>query len=78
MLRIALVDDDKESLALLKGYITDFCRENGECAHVECFNDGIDIVSDYTAEFDVIFLDTASIWTDSAQPLISVKRIKTH
>ena len=53
MLRIALVDDDKESLALLKGYITDFCRENGECAHVECFN-------------------------DSAQPLISVKRIKTH
>ncbi len=40
MLRIALVDDDKESLALLKGYITDFCRENGECAHVECFNDG--------------------------------------
>lgn len=59
MLRIALVDDDKESLALLKGYITDFCRENGECARVECFNDGIDIVSDYTAEFDVIFLDTA-------------------
>lgn len=57
MLRIAVVEDDKKSSGLLKGYIDRYCKENGEQARVNFFSDGIDIASDYNAEYDLIFLD---------------------
>ena len=57
MLKIAIVEDDKESVDLLKSYIEKYCKENGEQAKVDCYSDGIDIVSDYTSEYDVILLD---------------------
>lgn len=57
MLRIAVVEDDEECSDLLKEYIDRYCKENGEKARVISFSDGIDIASDYTAEYDIIFLD---------------------
>ncbi len=57
MLRIAVVEDDKSCSELLKGYIERYCKENAEEARVSFFGDGIDIASDYTAQYDIIFLD---------------------
>lgn len=57
MIKIAIVEDEKESAELLKGYIDRYCKENGEEAQVVSFSDGIDLVSDYTSDFDVILLD---------------------
>ena len=59
MLRIAVVDDEREYSDILKEFIDRYCRENGEEAHVVSFSDGIDIASDYTAQYDIIFLDIA-------------------
>lgn len=57
MLRIAVVEDDKACSDLLKEYIDRFCKQSGEQARVAAFGDGIDIASDYAAEYDIIFLD---------------------
>ena len=57
MLRIAVVEDDKACSDLIKEFIDRYCKENGEQARVISFSDGIDIASDYTAEYDIIFLD---------------------
>lgn len=57
MIKIAIVEDEKESAELLKGHIDRYCKENDEEAQVVCFSDGIDIVSEYTSGFDVILLD---------------------
>ncbi len=57
MLRIAVVEDEKHCSDLLKEYIERYCRENEEEARVSFFSDGIDIASDYTAQYDIIFLD---------------------
>lgn len=56
-MKIAVVEDDKDSAELIKGYIERFCKENKKPVRIVCFSDGIDIASDYTADFDVVFLD---------------------
>ncbi|MCH5158255.1 MAG: response regulator transcription factor [Clostridiales bacterium] len=58
-MKIAIVQDDKEKTDELKGYISRYCLEHGKRAHVVEFSDGIDIVSDYAADYDIIFLDIA-------------------
>lgn len=57
LINIAIVEDDENSAALIKGYVERFCKENKKPVRIVCFSDGIDIASEYTADFDVIFLD---------------------
>ena len=57
MLRIAIVEDDEEASGQLKDFIARYCKENGKQARITAYSDGIDIASDYTAEYDIIFLD---------------------
>ncbi|MCH5351059.1 MAG: response regulator transcription factor [Clostridiales bacterium] len=55
-MKIAIVDDDKEKSEELKGFIVRYCLEHGKKAHIVEFADGIDIVSDYAADYDIVFL----------------------
>lgn len=56
-MRVAVVEDDKECADQIIGFIDRYCKENNEHTSVVTFSDGIDIASDYTADFDVVFLD---------------------
>ena len=56
-MRVAVVEDEKEYSSQLKNYIEKYCKENNEKVHIVSFSDGIDIASDYTADYDIIFLD---------------------
>lgn len=67
MLRIAVVVEDNECSSALKLHIDRYCKEKGEEARVISFSDGIDIVSDYSAGYDVIFLDVAMKHMDGIQ-----------
>jgi DNA-binding LytR/AlgR family response regulator len=56
-IKIAVVDDEKESADALEEYIRRYGRENGESFDITWFRDGIDIASDYKPLFSIIFLD---------------------
>ena len=53
MLRIAVVEDDKTYAAQLKEYLVRYGTERNQKISVALFPDGEDIVTDYSAEFDV-------------------------
>lgn len=55
-MKIAIVHDDIECTNRLKDYIKRSVKENGGEANVVGFTDGIDIVSDYSADYDIIVL----------------------
>lgn len=55
-MKIAIVQDGGESVNRLKDLIKRFCGTSDREASAVCFSDGIDIVSDYSADYDVIFL----------------------
>lgn len=54
---IAIVEDDKTSQRQLQQYLERYQRENDCSFEVFVFDDGMGIVTDYEARYDVIFLD---------------------
>lgn len=57
MIRIAIVEDDKQVQAQLADYIRRYERQFGRMFELSLFDDGDEIVSDYRAVYDIILLD---------------------
>lgn len=57
MYRIAVVEDDKMYAAQLKEYLKRYETEKKQKLSVAMFSDGEDIVTDYSADFDIILMD---------------------
>lgn len=57
MLKIAIVENDAAQAERLEGYVKKFERESGQECLCVLFGDGIDFVSDYTEDFDAVFMD---------------------
>ncbi|MGT2753853.1 LytR/AlgR family response regulator transcription factor [Streptococcus ovis] len=56
-MKIAIVEDQKIEQERLTHYIQEYCQTAQLPVEVVCFNDGLDITSDYQPQFDVIYLD---------------------
>lgn len=57
LLRIAIVEDDPADRTLLHAHLERYQTAHGERFSVQDFFDGITFVSEYKANFDLIFLD---------------------
>lgn len=57
MIHIAIVEDEREYAQILYQYIKRYEKETCGGFHVAVFEDGLDIVSEYKPEFDIILLD---------------------
>ena len=57
MYRIAIVEDNAKSAEKLKRYLKRFSQERNIPLQYSVFVDGMDFVSDYKADFDVILMD---------------------
>lgn len=57
MYRIAIVEDSAESVNKLKRYLDRFAGEKDIQLRYSVFSNGMDFVSDYKAEFDVVLMD---------------------
>ncbi len=55
MLRVCIVEDEPECVEALKRMLRQFLQ--GEPCSVRVFGDGMNFVSDYTPEYDVVFMD---------------------
>lgn len=64
MLRIAVVEVDKTYAAQLKEYLVRYGTEKNQKISVALFPDGEDIVTDYSAEFDIILMDVEMTFMD--------------
>ena len=67
MLKIAIVEDERECQEALIEHLRKYEKEKNEAFIVRIFNDGIDILDDYSADYDLIFLDIhmKSGWNDN-------------
>lgn len=57
MIRIAIVEDESSHVQILEEYLKRFEQENQITFRISVFPDGLDIVTDYRAEYDIILLD---------------------
>ena len=57
MIRIAIVEDDKEQAAVLESHIRQYANEHQNAVTVSVFFNVITFLEKYQAEFDIIFMD---------------------
>lgn len=55
--KVAVVEDDKKSSALLASFIDRYAKENGAIIQTETFENGVLFLEKYTPDFDVVFMD---------------------
>lgn len=72
-MRVAIVDDDNTYSELLRSYVERFSKQDGCDITATVFNSGIDFVSDYTADYDIVFLDIEMPMMDG---LTAAKKIR--
>ena len=56
-MRVAVVEDDFSALNLLNEYLERFSLDNKVDIQTKSFSNGMELISDYRPEWDVIFLD---------------------
>ena len=57
MIRVAIVEDDAEVREALQEYVRRYTRQYGTEFEVAVFADGLDILDNYRAVYDIVFLD---------------------
>lgn len=57
MIRIAVVEDDEDYIAVIKKYIVRYMKEKGDTISVDVSQDGNQIVFDYQPVYDIILMD---------------------
>lgn len=73
MLKIAIVEDERECQEALIEHLRKYEKEKNEAFIVRVFNDGIDILDDYSADYDLIFLDIHMKYQDG---MTTAKKIR--
>ena len=68
MIRVAIVEDDAEVQGVLQEYVRRYTRQYGTEFEVTVFADGVDILEDYRAVYDIIFLDVEMKPRDGMEP----------
>ncbi|HWT74823.1 MAG TPA: hypothetical protein VN258_08930 [Mobilitalea sp.] len=57
MISIAIVEDDMKCMYQLSGYVKQYAQKNNEKIDIRMFSDGDDIIYEYKAVYDIIFMD---------------------
>lgn len=57
MIKIAIVEDDKNYIATLREYISRFSKEQGVAMDLDIFRDGNKVVFQYEPVYDIILMD---------------------
>lgn len=57
MLRIAVVDDSVEFQKQIKGFIARFSHDENSQFNVQCYQNGVDFLSEYQCDFDIVIID---------------------
>ncbi len=75
MIHVAIVEDDMKYTQLLSGYIERFSQEKNEKIDVVTFADGDDIVDEYKANYDIIFMDIQMKHMDGLKTAQHIRKV---
>jgi DNA-binding LytR/AlgR family response regulator len=75
MIHVAIVEDDIKYIQLLSGYIDRFSQEKNEKIEIATFMDGDDIVYEYKANYDIIFMDIQMKHMDGLKTAKNIRKV---
>lgn len=78
MIRVSIVEDQEQDINILKKYLTQYGKEHKIDFLIQVFHDGIDIVSDYSAEHDIILLDIQMMMMNGMKTAEKIREIDSN
>lgn len=75
MIRIAIVDDENKNRETLNDFANKYQEEYNENLKITTFPDGSDIVEDYKADYDIIFLDIKMHFMDGMRAAELIRQV---
>ncbi|MCD8286290.1 MAG: LytTR family DNA-binding domain-containing protein [Clostridia bacterium] len=55
--RVAIIEDEKEPAENLRRFVEKYGTEKGHSFNIQIFANGVDFITDYTANYDIVFMD---------------------
>lgn len=74
-MKVAVVEDEEQSRELLKGYLDRYAEEHNLVINVISFKNGLDLVSEYTADYDIIFMDIMMSFMDGIEATKVIRKL---
>jgi DNA-binding LytR/AlgR family response regulator len=78
MVRIAIVEDEKEFQEQLSAYLKRYQDTSGEKIQVTIFEDGLDIIENYQSEWDIILMDIKMKHMDGMEAAHKIRAMDTE
>lgn len=75
MIRIAVVEDDSAYRKTLEEYLNQYEKESGTKLRVKFFQDGEDIVEDYSGDYDIILMDIEMQFMDGMTAAEKIRKL---
>ncbi|HIU76982.1 MAG TPA: response regulator transcription factor [Candidatus Pelethocola excrementipullorum] len=75
MIKITIVEDEKEYVQILQNYLKRYEEENDVKFHITVYQDGLDIVSEYKPEHDIILLDIQMKHLDGMKTAEKIRKL---
>lgn len=75
MIRIAIVEDEKEYVQILYGYLKKYEEQYHTALYIKAFDDGLDIASDYRPEYDIILMDIQMKHMDGMRAAQEIRKL---
>lgn len=78
MIRIAIVEDDKNYVETLRRYIGRYEQESGHRFRIFTFRDGEDIIENYKANYDIILMDIEMQFMDGMTAAEEIRKMDSE
>jgi DNA-binding LytR/AlgR family response regulator len=75
MIRIAIVDDEQSMVNELVKYLERYEEEKNEDLKISYFSDGDEIVEQYKAQFDIVFLDIQMRFMNGLETAQAIRKV---
>lgn len=75
MIRIAVVEDDRGYRKTLEDYLKQYEKESGTKIRTSFFEDGEDIVEDYSGDYDIILMDIEMQFMDGMTAAEKIRKM---
>lgn len=78
MVRIAIVEDEKQCVEQLLSYLRQYERESGHAFDITAYSDGDGLVSKYKAQFDMILMDVKMKFMDGMSAAEEIRKVDSE
>ncbi len=78
MLRLAIVDDDKNYRLEFKAFLDQYAKETGETFQIVEFSDGDSILQNYKSDYDIILMDVEMKLVDGMTAAEEIRQVDSE